>query len=101
MIRNVHIEALFWYCIGSSVQVNNLTALDSTFDLTQFFAGTLVLRNTVFTRVTVKRRFITARKAIIIFDNLDLNEQTAISVTPFALLTQNSTLIFKMHNYEI
>jgi len=97
-LKDVHAETLFWYCTASSVQVTGLVAVDSTFDLTQFFAGTLILRNSVFVRVTVKRRFITAQKATIIFDNFELDGLIGTSVTPFAQLTQHSTLTFKNSN---
>lgn len=93
-LRNMQADALFGYSSSSYVQANRLSVTDAICDLTQLQAGTLVLRNTVFERVVVRRRFITAHKSTIIFDHCELDGLIAYSITPFALLYQNSSFIF-------
>ena len=94
-LRNIYANTLFWYCSASHIQVTNFQVTHSTFDLTQFLAGTLVLRQVVFTNVTVRNRFITANKATILFDGFELNGLEAKTVMPFAKLGLGSSLTFR------
>ena len=91
-LAHIYADALFWYCSASQILANNLTVTDSTFDLVQLFSGVLTLRHSQFERISVRRRFITAQKATIIFDNVHFAGLKATSVIPFALLAHNSTL---------
>jgi len=94
-LLNVQADTLFWYSSSSFVRATRLVAVDSTFDLTQLIAGTLVLRESVFQRIRVRRRFITAQKGTVIFENSELNGLFATFVTPFAQLFLGSSLTFK------